>query len=193
MWKTALTSRELYHDLNEKRESTRIRQFKNSLRGNMVIEGLEKNTSSIKIHVKSFKMLVRSCSEVFQILRVILCFRLSSDSLYFCYCSFFFSLFFLHLCFLHLSFLSQMAYSSPQKTFWLPSSHLSNSFLKPISSGNFHFLSKPDAFLALNTFSISFLVCLKACISGSRGLSVIFFPWNRMRIPYKFTILTEIA
>lgn len=152
MWKPTLRSRGLYHDLNEKRESRWIRQFKNSLRANTLIEGLEKNTSSIKVHIKSFKMTVRSCSEIFQNLRVSLCFCSSSYSLCFCYWSVPFPLFFLHLSFLHLSFLSQMAYSSPLKTFRLPSSHLSNSSLKPISWGNFHFLSKPDAFLALTVF-----------------------------------------
>lgn len=117
---------------------------------------------------------MRSYNEIFQNLRVILYFCSSSDSLCFLYCSLPFPLF-LHLSFLHLPFASQMVYSSPQKTLWLPSSHLSNPSLKPISSGNFHFLSKPDAFLALNIFFISFLLCLKANISGSQGLSVIFF------------------
>lgn len=117
MRKTALTSRELYHDLNGKKEIRGIGWFKNSLIVNMVIEGLEKNTPSIKVHVKSFKIIMRSYNEIFQNLRVILCFCSSLDSLCFLYWSLPFALFFLHLSFLHLSFASQMAYSSPQKPF----------------------------------------------------------------------------
>lgn len=83
MWKKPLVSRELYHDLNENRGRRRIGWFKSRLTTSMVIEGLEKNTSSIKVHVKSFKIITRSYSESFNNLMVILCFCSSLD-LYFC-------------------------------------------------------------------------------------------------------------
>lgn len=57
MWKTT-NIRELYHDLNEKREGRMIRQFKKKLTANRVMVRLERSTSSIKVHVKSFNSII---------------------------------------------------------------------------------------------------------------------------------------
>lgn len=174
MWKTALTSRELYHDLNGKKEIRGIGWFKNSLIGYMVIEGLEKNTPSIKVYVKSFKIIMRSYNEIFQNLRVILCFCSSLDSLCFLYCSLPFALFFLHLFFCTYLF-------HPRWPTLLPKNLLAAKFtsfkflLKTYFIGEFSLFIQARCLSCSEYFSISFLLCLKANISGSQGLSVIFF------------------
>lgn len=136
--------------------------------------GLGKTSSIKALHMNSYRIAVRSY-KISRCPAALLYFQSFLHSLYFYHSSLSFPLFFLHLCFLHLSFVSQILLSSPQNSLLAKVSHLSNSSLKPTSSGNFHSLSKPDAFLALNTFSISSPDCLKTWISGSQGLSVILF------------------
>lgn len=63
MWKTT-NIRELYYDLNEKREGRMIRQFKKKLTANRVMVRLERSTSSIKVHIKSFNSIM---TEIFQV------------------------------------------------------------------------------------------------------------------------------
>lgn len=167
------------NDLNDKKESRRIRQYKYNLTANMATGtcgwGLG-NTWSIKaLHRNSYRIAVRSYKISRWPAALLLYFQSFLHSLYFYHSSLSFLLFFLHLYFLHLSFVSQILHSSPQNSLLAKVSHPSNSSLKPTSSGNFHSLSKPDAFLALNTFSISSPDCLKTWISGSQGLSVILF------------------
>lgn len=164
--------------MNEKRESRGIRQDKYNLTANRMMEELREDTSSVKaLHINSYRITMRSYSEILQNLKVILSFAFTPRHIpyaisplfspsFSCSCLF---------CTYLLCPRWSIPLSSPETFLPAKISHLSNSSLKPTSSGNFHSLSKPDAFLALNIFSISSLVCLKTWISGSRGLSVIFF------------------